>query len=1246
MSVDITKHKRFKKIMDFYNGDEFVSKTWSTKYGLIDEDTLLSPPEAWDILSGELETKYVSKAELYNSMKGFKFILGGRILHGILRLHFARKRGESVNLTLSNCLYTGGPDDSMESIMKFASLHAHVLKYGYGNGLHLNNLRPDGCKVNNAAKSTAGVVPFANLYSEITNTIGHAGRRGASIIFLDCTHPDVVEFIKSKTQDENYIKGANISIMISDDFMKAVENDSDWELKFENDKASIKRMIKAKEIFDLICTNAWDWAEPGIIFKDRMVNYNPGCFHPESTPEGVNPCLTGDMLISVADGRGMVPIKQLVDEEKDVPVYSLNKETGFVEIKTGRNPRLTGRNKKILKVTLDDGSVVRCTENHKFILRNLSECEAKDLTAGDSLFVSTKSFNKKTSYWNISKIDNVKFSKIEHRYVYQFYNDLDNKIFNTENKMVVHHIDGNPRNNLIENLRLMKHSEHNRLHMNKNNPMQNWWNETTEENRQKYRKKMSESTSGFKNGKAIDVSKDEHLDQIKECLNGYNGPITKSEWRKHAGEKGYCRNSKLYKTYDLIDQLNFEIFGYKKEWSIQRYHSIIAYRWYIQNKDNSDLVIKFDVADGKCYCLRVCEKCNSNFWVEYSKRERAFCSSTCAALYQSEKYLLKANKVSTDKFHKIYNEFIDYSIRLDRFPSLEEWKIYFEDAFKIPYNEKYSKYDGLINRIKREYRPSGMYRWSEGSFSWNAIKEDVVENVNHKVVSVEFDGYEDVYNITVDDNHIVGTVLGKIKESKSAVTHYNIYQRQCGEISMAKYEQCVLGAVMLDKFYVDNTFNFEGFRNTIRVGILALNAVLDYELKYDMFALPEIREKAEKYRRIGLGISALGDVLGLMRFGYNMGADTTKFLKELLEEFRTTSYITSQNLATEHGIIVNDFDTEKYYSTPFFEKFNIPKDKPIANVTVNTIAPTGSLSIIGGGIYDIKNNKMIYSNCSSGIEPVFMRTYTRKTNISGKQETFEIWHNAIKYAKEMRIVESDEEIKNFFPQAYEVNWKERVKLQGLIQKYIDNSISSTVNLGNHTTVENVKELYMLAWKSGCKGITVYRSGCKREGILCGVSKEKPKIELKDVSRPEKLFGFTEKFKFPEYDAFITVNSKEGIPLEIFLNVGKSGSELGCYTEAIGRLISLCLSYHIPLGKIINQLENIASNDVMWHKFTKKPIPVTSVVDAIAKMLKYSFTDTDDVTTEGMQICPKCKEKSLSIQEGCMECLSCGYSKCS
>ncbi|MCK9556067.1 hypothetical protein M0R36_09675, partial [bacterium] len=342
MSENIMTHKDFKKVLKFYNNDEFAAKTWATKYGLINDDIILTPQDAWEILSEELETKYISKEEIFNALKGFKFIPGGRILHGILRIYYARKKGEKLNLTLSNCLYSGGPEDSMESIMEFAYLHAHVLKYGYGNGMNLNNLRPSGCPVNNAARTTAGVVPFANLYSEITNTIGHAGRRGATIIFLDCTHPDVIDFIKSKTKDEKYISGANISVMITDKFMRAVEEDSKWELTFKNDKISVVKECKAKEIFDLICKNAWDWAEPGVIFKDRMIDYNPGCFHEESTPEGVNPCLTGDTLISVADGRGSVNIKQLSEENRDVPVYSLNKETGCVEIKMGRNPRLTG----------------------------------------------------------------------------------------------------------------------------------------------------------------------------------------------------------------------------------------------------------------------------------------------------------------------------------------------------------------------------------------------------------------------------------------------------------------------------------------------------------------------------------------------------------------------------------------------------------------------------------------------------------------------------------------------------------------------------------------------------------------------------------------------------------------------------------------------------------------------------------------------------------------------------------------
>lgn len=212
-----------------------------------------------------------------------KFIPAGRILSN---------RGiDGEKCSLSNCYVITPPEDSIESIYETCSKLARTYSYGGGCGIDISNLAPEGAKVHNQAKATSGAVSFMDTFSQVTEQIGQNGRRGALMISISDTHPDLEKFITVKS-DLNKVNYANISVRISDAFMKAVEEDKDWELKFERKETGevISKTVKAKELFRKLCEQNWNYAEPGMLFWDRINNYNLLSNTKSFKYAGVNPC--------------------------------------------------------------------------------------------------------------------------------------------------------------------------------------------------------------------------------------------------------------------------------------------------------------------------------------------------------------------------------------------------------------------------------------------------------------------------------------------------------------------------------------------------------------------------------------------------------------------------------------------------------------------------------------------------------------------------------------------------------------------------------------------------------------------------------------------------------------------------------------------------------------------------------------------------------------------------------------------
>lgn len=460
------------------------------KYG---DETLETTQKrvAEDIASVEIDKEKWTK-EFLSILEDFKFVPGGRIISN------AGTKLEGT--TMINCFvsgFQGEHQDSMDGIMDELKRQAMILKSEGGYGFCCDVMRPRGGFIKGIANESPGAVRMLDMWNTQSDVITAGSgqkskkknskqkiRKGAQMVTMSCWNPSIEEFITAK-QTSGRLDKFNMSVLITDDFMDAVMNNKKWDLVFPDfDKAkdiynkewdgNINKWINngypvrvwktyndANELWDIIMKSTFNRNEPGVLFIDTVNKLNN--LYYEEYISSSNPCIIGNTLIAVADGRNAVSIKQLADEGKDVPVYSTNNE-GKIEIKWGRNPRLTGKKKEVWKLTLDDGSEFIATPNHKIYLKNNTYIELKDLKSGDPIS-SFYSFLSNKRYRQISQVGNKMRegtfrNRRQYRIIYEFFNGIgiDYDLYR------IHHKDFDSKNDSIENLELISKGEHQRLH--------------------------------------------------------------------------------------------------------------------------------------------------------------------------------------------------------------------------------------------------------------------------------------------------------------------------------------------------------------------------------------------------------------------------------------------------------------------------------------------------------------------------------------------------------------------------------------------------------------------------------------------------------------------------------------------------------------------------------------------------------------------------------------------------------------
>ncbi len=550
----------------------------------------------------------------------------------------------------------------------------------------------------------------------------------------------------------------------------------------------------------------------------------------------------------------------------------------------------------------------------------------------------------------------------------------------------------------------------------------------------------------------------------------------------------------------------------------------------------------------------------------------------------------------------------------------------------------------------------------------------------------------------------------------------------CGEQWLGPYENCCLGSINLaEHFGPDHSVDWEGLKETTELATIFLDDIV--EANAYVPAVPQLKEAAKQARRIGLGIMGLADLLYYVQIPYG-SLQAQSFAAQVMEFVRYHAMKTSVELAKHRGsfpaIEGSIYDPNNLQWTPpqsivdYLHNHNRPeidwdsitkglRKYGIRNAAQTTIAPTGTIATVAG--------------CEGyGCEPVFALAYIRHVNDDGNDLALnyispqfqkalekadfdpetqeEIIKQVLKTGTCQQIEDLPQNIRDVFVVSEDITAEQHVRMQAALQAFVDNSLSKTINFPATATTDDVAEAYLLAWKLGCKGITVYVTGSREQVVLETKDTAEAKTGIEDDNghypqklseaegrgqlpiwhetkkpRPRFLKGYTYSIETPLGKTFVTVNENgNNQPFEVFINTAKAGTETAAHSEAIGRLISYLLRISSSveprkrLKTIMDQLGGIGGG----RSFGFGANRIRSLPDGIAKALdEYLYIRhwDNEILEEDSQnnhptlpisglenptspqervigeLCPECGQAALVNQEGCRKCYGCGYSEC-
>ncbi|WP_127536405.1 adenosylcobalamin-dependent ribonucleoside-diphosphate reductase [Paenibacillus illinoisensis] len=607
-----------------------------------------------------------------------------------------------------------------------------------------------------------------------------------------------------------------------------------------------------------------------------------------------------------------------------------------------------------------------------------------------------------------------------------------------------------------------------------------------------------------------------------------------------------------------------------------------------------------------------------------------------------------------------------------------DWELVFPDTSDPDYD---NEWNGDLQQWKEAGHQVIHYRTVKARDIWRTIIESAWKSAEPGVVFMEY------YN----------------QMSNSWYFNPIICTNPCGEQGLPGWGVCNLSAINLSKFYDETSHDvaWQELAETTRISARFLDNVIDAT----PYHFEENQKNQQRERRVGLGTMGLAELMIKLRIRYG-SPESLEFLDKLYGFIAKEAYLASAEIAAEKGAFPA-FEVEPYLQSGFMKNLvgtypevgEAIRKQGIRNVTLITQAPTGSTGTMVG--------------TSTGIEPYFAFKYFRQSRL-GYDEQF------VPIAQEWLDDHPGEELPDYYVTAMDLSAENHIRVQAAIQQWVDSSISKTANCPADFSVEDTAQLYELAFDLGCKGVTIYRDGSRDVQVLSTTKKEEAKSEVSEQtsvtdpvketsaanettaftsapsetgnegktsvaaspaakvldkqykSRPQVLRGATYKINTPFGMAYITINDLGGIPAEIFLNVGKAGSDVFAMAEALGRVCSLFLRYGDHGHKVellIKHLKGIGGSGAIGFGVNR----VESIADAVAKALESHVQSTPQesasstneeadqsvnrisesvivgepsvTSTASRDLCPSCGSASLINIEGCKTCSQCGYSKC-
>ncbi|HEX9036528.1 MAG TPA: ribonucleotide reductase N-terminal alpha domain-containing protein [Ktedonobacterales bacterium] len=1127
--------------------------------------------------------------------------------------------GKGNNLQLSACYVVPVPD-SLEGIFDAVKHAALIHQSGGGTGFSFSRLRPEGSMVASTHGVASGPVSFMRIFDGATEAVKQGGtRRGANMGILRVDHPDILKFIDCKR--DGSVTNFNISVAITDEFMRAYEADMDYALVDPHTKEEVKQ-LRARDVMERIIDAAWATGDPGLVFLDRAnrssANPTPGIELLEAT----NPCLIGETRL--ATSRGLIRMDTLHASGEDLVVMTdarswseaaVSIVNGAAQtITTGIIPQIaapvfkTGEQVPVRKLITSHGIEITATANHRFLTTEGYK-RLDQLEYGDTLLLQS-----------------------------------DEGAWSTERALpeVVYGVRSESR------LRA-------KIARGEAQPPTEWSAELSEIlgyalGDGHTRRGDTSDILGF----AVATADTGITAALTERINrwfGLSGNLTE-------------RQGHTQLTFAGSPATFFMALG------------VMPVRASEKRVPESVFMAPRDAVIG---FLRGLFSADGS--VQIGSVEKGTCSVRLAT---------SSKQLAQDVQQLLLNLGIVSAIRLRR----EAGIAFLPDARReMAEYATLAQYEVIIDKANRDRFAEvvGFMQPEKQSklVAWITSKKRVSnsEAFTTKVALIEDAGLADVYDTTVADVH--------------SMVANGIALHNCGEQYLGPYDACNLGSINLGLFVHGGEIDWLEMERVTRV----TTRFLDDVIEINPFPLPQVAEKVHANRRIGLGVMGWAEMLFELGLRYDSEAATT-LGERVMSSIREWSTDESAKMAEIRGAFPN-FDRSIYKG-----------GRPLRNSTRTTVAPTGSISIL--------------ADCSSGIEPIFALAFQHRVKQpDGSYRVLDFVNPYFQRALEASDIEDKAEVLEYakthgslhghatekhpalapFVTAHEIAPEWHIRMQAAFQKGVDNSISKTVNLANSATREDVGKAYMQAWATGCLGITIFRDGCKGEQVLnVGVKGEQPAAAPAPTAdevakaaaeaahrkrykggrktRPELVRGYTRQVRAPEGKVNVTLNDDDEGLLEVFINIGKAGSDVAALAEALGRLISIHLQIDSPLtqndraSEIAHQLRSIGGSTSIGLGENR----VRSLPDAVARALELYLNELGAQSADapaphvngsnGAQaasmangatlaipvtgqsqpakkphraangnLCPKCGNTTMYYEEGCKKCVSCGYSEC-